>query len=146
MTGEKEEEFKKEINYQYFIDKTPIDDIKKREFKNNSDIGNRYRILNSHLIFGVGFYFGSRLSLKTGNYISSGIQIYYSIFHLTFSLIALDFSIKSKKLDIIRHGSLKSKLEKYSKDGIVNKGFLALFGCSENKELLQLSGCRWRNK
>jgi hypothetical protein len=63
----------------------------------------RFDKIDSHSVISAGFFFASRQAFEDGHRILASIGQYYALFHLTFSLVAIDFSTSDAVLQQIKH-------------------------------------------
>lgn len=87
----------------------------------------RYDKVDAHAIFAVSFYFSSKKALDDGDVVLASIGQYYSIFHLSFALVSLNFSYSDSQLEKIHHSKLKGLLSNLSERKIVSGEFLDLY-------------------
>lgn len=87
----------------------------------------RYDKIDAHAIFAVAFAFSSENALNNRDNVLSSIGQYYSIYHLCFALITLDFSIKDIDLERIGHSTLIGRLKQFIERKIVSEDILSLF-------------------
>ena len=80
------------------------------ELEDNPDLyvpkeeyADRYSRIDAHSVFSVAFYYASLKALDNKENVLSSIGQYYSLFHLSFALIALNFTIPDEKLIKVRH-------------------------------------------
>jgi hypothetical protein len=87
----------------------------------------RFQKIDVHSIYSLAFAFSSEMALLEGNIALASIGQYYSIFHLSFALTALDLSRKDEEFVTVSHKILKSKLKDFVDKNIVSKDFLYIF-------------------
>lgn len=87
----------------------------------------RYHKIDAHSIFAVSLFFSSKHALDEGNTILASIGQYYSIFHLGFALVSLDFSHNDNVLERMQHSKLKRLLKNFVERGIISTEFLELY-------------------
>ena len=87
----------------------------------------RYNKIDAHSVFAVSLFFSSKHSLKEGNRVLASIGQYYSIFHLAYALVSLNFSLEDNTLKRINHSKLRSLLINLSDRDIISIDFLKLY-------------------
>jgi len=87
----------------------------------------RYNKIDAHSVFAVSLFFSSKHSLEEGNRVLASIGQYYSIFHLAYALVSLNFSLEDKNLKRIKHSKLKNLLKNLEERGIISIDFLKLY-------------------
>jgi hypothetical protein len=93
----------------------------------NETTYDRYSKIDAHSVFAVAFYFSSKKALSNQEHVLSAIAQYYSIFHLSFALISLNFNIEDKKLEKIRHSQLKNVLKNLNTIKVISENFIYLY-------------------
>ena len=87
----------------------------------------RYNKIDAHSVFAVSLFFSSKHSLEEGNRVLSSIGQYYSIFHIGYALVSLNFSFKDSNLKRINHSQLKNLLKNLVDRDIISVDFLNLY-------------------
>ena len=87
----------------------------------------RYNKIDAHSVFAVSLFFSSKHSLEEGNRVLASIGQYYSIFHLGYALVSLNFSLKDSTLKRMSHSNLKNLLKNLEDRGIISIDFLKLY-------------------
>ena len=86
----------------------------------------RYNKIDAHSVFAVSLLFSSKHSLEEGNRVIASIEQYYSIYHLGYALVSLDFSVEDSELKKMKHAYLEKLLKALEKEGIISTDFLKL--------------------
>ena len=87
----------------------------------------RYNKIDAHSVFAVSLFFSSKHSLEERNRVLASIGQYYSIFHLGYALVSLNFSLKDSNLKRMNHSNLKNLLKNLEDRGIISIDFLNLY-------------------
>jgi len=87
----------------------------------------RYNKIDAHSVFAVSLFFSSKHSLEEGNRVLASIGQYYSMFHLGYALVCLNFSLKDSTLKRMSHSKLKNLLINLEDRGIISIDFLKLY-------------------
>lgn len=93
----------------------------------NDETSDRYEKIDAHSVFAVAFYYSSKSALDNGDHVLSSIAQYYSIFHLSYALISMDFSIPNEKLSKIRHSQLKNILKSLSTKKVISSNCIDFY-------------------
>ena len=88
----------------------------------------RYNKIDAHSVFAVSLFISSKNLLKEGDRVLSSIAQYYSIYHLGYALVSLDFSVEDSELKKMKHSHLRHLLNNLEKKGIISTDFLELYG------------------
>lgn len=95
--------------------------LPKPEFKD------RYTKIDAHAIFAIGFYYSSKQALKNKDHVLSSIGQYYALFHLSFSLVSLNFANDENILNKVRHSQLKNLLRDLVNKKVITEDFVKFF-------------------
>lgn len=87
----------------------------------------RYNKIDAHAVFAVSLFFSSKHLLKEGNMVLASIGQYYSMHHLGYALVSLNFSYEDYKLTRISHSELIGLLKNLKERGIISTDFIKLF-------------------
>lgn len=87
----------------------------------------RYNKIDAHSVFAVSLFFSSKHLLEEGNRVLASIAQYYSIYHLGYALVSLDFSVEDHELKRMKHSHLGHLLNALEKKGTISTNFLKLF-------------------
>ena len=91
------------------------------------EYADRYSKIDAHSVFSVAFYYASLKALNNKENVFSSIGQYYSLFHLSFALIALNFTISDEKLVKIRHSELKNLLVNLDTTKVITKNYIEFY-------------------
>ena len=87
----------------------------------------RFNKIDAHAVFAVSLFFSSKHSLKEGNTVLASIGQYYSMYHLGYALVSLNFSLKDSNLKRISHSKLINLLMNLNERGIISIDFINLY-------------------
>ena len=96
-------------------------------FVPHEDFEDRYGKIDAHSVFAVAFYYSAKNAIENKEHILASIALYYSMFHLSFALIALNFSIPDQKLEKIRHSELKNVLKNLVTLKVIDDDYIFLY-------------------
>ena len=82
---------------------------------------------DAHLTWGILYFCSSEKAHKDGNHLLFKVGMYYSLFHVVFSLISLDPTVPDEELVHIKHARLISHLDRLKQKKITTSLFIKIF-------------------